>query len=62
MRCVKCGKLLQSVFAGIAMDFKNPIEIKDEQGFPQCWLICNNPSCDDGRHNASVPESKDLPF
>jgi hypothetical protein len=62
MRCAKCGKLLQSIFAGIASDFKNPVEIKDVEGHVVHWLVCNNPSCDDGRHNASVPGTKDIPF
>ncbi len=56
MKCPKCGKLLQAVFAGIAMDFKNPI---DADGL---WLVCNNPDCPDGKLNCAVSEPKDIPF
>lgn len=62
MKCAKCGKLLQSVFVGIASDFKHAIEIKDPEGQVTHWLVCNNPQCEEGRLNASLPDVKDLPF
>ena len=60
MKCPKCGKLLQSVFMGIASDFKNPIEIKDEEGMVTSWIVCTNPDCEDGKFNSH--EVTELPF
>ena len=62
MKCPKCGKLLQTIFAGIASDFKNIKEVKDEEGQTVTWLVCNNPDCPDGRLNCAVPKVEDLPF
>lgn len=62
MKCVKCGKVLQLVFAGIAADFKFPVEVKDKEGHVISWLVCNNPSCEIGRLNCAVPEPDNLPF
>jgi hypothetical protein len=62
MKCPKCGKLLQTIFAGIASDFRNITEVKDEEGHCVSWLVCNNPDCPDGKLNCSVSKSEDLPF
>ena len=62
MKCPKCGKLLQSVFMGIASDFKNPIEIKDDENHVISWIVCTNPNCEDGRLNCSVTDPGELPF
>lgn len=62
MKCTKCGKLLQSVFAGIAATFKNPVEIRTADGKLEHWLVCNNPNCEDGKFNSNTPKTEDLPF
>jgi hypothetical protein len=62
MKCTKCGKLLQSVFAGISSDFHNAVEIKDPEGMITHWLVCNNPQCEDGKLNCATPKVEDLPF
>lgn len=62
MRCLRCGKLLQSIFAGIASDFKNITEVRDKDGYVVSFLVCNNPDCEDGKLNASLSDVKNLPF
>jgi len=62
MKCPKCGKLLQTIFAGIASDFKNITEVKDGEGHTISWMECNTPDCPDGKLNSAVPKVEDLPF
>jgi hypothetical protein len=49
MKCDKCGKILQLVFAGI--DYHNPVAVKDADGHTISWMVCNNPACEIGKLN-----------